>query len=144
MRMKCLLTAVGIGLLVSAASVNSAHADGFLSNLNPFASETKTSKAATSEAVSPELATGDEAGGWSLPLPPAPSLSGIATGTKRFATKTFDFLTPWRKSEPAPRTGVRTARQESSGWNWFGGGSEAEQTPQSPNDFLRMPRPDFD
>ena len=148
MRIPALLVILGL-IAANLLSTSEVQADWF-PNLNPFSQKTaipETPRAQPAKVVPPQKSITDDDSGWEVKLPKPPSLSGIGQGVKRAFTNTVDFLNPW-DSEPEKPSGMRTAtRQDSSGstWsNWFGSGKEETEKPQSPTDFLRMPRPDFD
>lgn len=137
--------AVSVVCLIVAVSGSTA-TEGFrLSALNPFASR-------QSDDDGFQLVPRS-----SRPAPRRPSLvSRIGSSTKSVFTKTYDFLTPWRKRSAMPPTQPRLTgsqrvynggsytTREPEKKSWFARlvGHESEEKPiETPLDFLGQPRP---
>ena len=132
---------VMLGSLFICASARGEGGGFQLPDLNPFdgPSKSRTPKSSSS---------------WTLPSMPKMALPKMGTTPKRRTTPTtwqrmqrntgdfFSSLNPWAKAPPRKRT--RAKSSGSSAFSWLFPEEKKEKKIRDVNDFLSLPRPDYD
>jgi hypothetical protein len=134
------------GLLVASA-VRTVRADGFeLPDLNPFASKSESARSPQSTAKRGLTLPKMELPKVELPkMSLAPARRSTPTTWQRMQQGTgqfFSALNPW--SKPNPRSRSRKRSGNSSAFSWLFPSKKKEKEIKDVNDFLKLPRPDYD
>lgn len=143
---RVLIVAVATSLVLSAAI---ARADGFqLSDLNPFSSQKSTSR-------NSRQAAGESRG---TILPRMPKLEVPTMGSaprrpnqpttwqkmQRNTSQAFSSLTSWTRPSTKPKPRSQPAKKKGSAFSWLFPQPEPKPPIRDVNDFLSLPRPEFD
>ena len=141
-------------LVVSLAGSAVADEGWSFSDLNPFASKSKTAKSTPTRKIS-DTKSSSKSAGWSLN--PFAKSSSTASSTKNTSTrrksepsmltKTWEAITPWDEhpvKKPAPLVNPRPSKGKvEKGWFDSMFGEEEPRRPRTVNEWLDQEKPGF-
>ncbi|MCO6454535.1 MAG: hypothetical protein J5I93_04385 [Pirellulaceae bacterium] len=143
---RVLFVAVATSLALSVAT---ARADGFqLSDLNPFHSQKKNSRDSRQAA--------SESRGTILPRMPKLEMPTMGSAPRRpnqpttwqkmqrNTSQAFSSMTSWTRPSPKSKPRSQPAKKKSSAFSWLFPQPEPKPPIRDVNDFLSLPRPEFD